>query len=238
MGDIAIQPGLREQILATPDVILDDSDLMRALVDASDDRAGPNVVDLRARALERLETRLGRLEETHRSVIANAHDNVAGMNLVHRAVLALLEADGLDAMMANFGGVADALSVDTLRLVIETPGDPAVSDLPASPLRLVTEGAAMAYLGTAPGALPRRVTLRRATDAPAALRRVVHELCPDIADGDGSEACLALDLGAGRMPGLIVMGSLDPDHFLPGQATDLLAFFAGVGERVIQRWLE
>ena len=52
-----------------------------------------------------------------------------------------------------------------------------------------------------------------------------------------SEACLKLDFGPGRLPGLLVMGSEDPHQFTPQQGTDLLAFFAGVFERAMRRWL-
>jgi uncharacterized protein YigA (DUF484 family) len=52
-----------------------------------------------------------------------------------------------------------------------------------------------------------------------------------------SEACLLLDFGADRLPGMLVMGAEDPHQFSPQQGTDLLAFFAGVFERTMRRWL-
>ena len=52
-----------------------------------------------------------------------------------------------------------------------------------------------------------------------------------------SEACLLLDFGADRLPGMLVMGAEDPHQFSPQQGSDLLAFFAGVFERVMRRWL-
>jgi uncharacterized protein YigA (DUF484 family) len=52
-----------------------------------------------------------------------------------------------------------------------------------------------------------------------------------------SEACLRLDLGQGRLPGLLVMGAEDPHQFTPQQGTDLLTFFAGVFERSMRHWL-
>ena len=52
-----IDANLREKILAEPDVILDDQDLMRALVAANERAMGSNIVDLRGVAMERLETR-------------------------------------------------------------------------------------------------------------------------------------------------------------------------------------
>ena len=52
-----------------------------------------------------------------------------------------------------------------------------------------------------------------------------------------SEALMQLDLGKGRLPGLLAFGSEDPHMFRPTHGTDLLTFFAGVFERQMQRWL-
>ena len=57
------------------------------------------------------------------------------------------------------------------------------------------------------------------------------------ADWIRSEACLKLNFGAGRLPGLLILGSEDPHMFSPQQGTDLLGFFAGVFERTMRRWL-
>ena len=73
---------LREKILARPDVILDDQDVMQALISANGDALGGNIVDLRGVAMERLETRLDRLEELHRSVIAASYESLSGINQV------------------------------------------------------------------------------------------------------------------------------------------------------------
>ena len=67
--------------------------------------AGRNVVDLRSVLVDRLEERLDRLEDTHREVLAAAYENVAGTNQVHRACLALLEAE-------DFAGFLKALTHD------------------------------------------------------------------------------------------------------------------------------
>lgn len=78
---------LRTRIIQEPDVILEDADVMRALIAANERSHGGNVVDLRGIAMDRLEGRLERLEDTHRSVISAAYENLAGMAQVHRAVL-------------------------------------------------------------------------------------------------------------------------------------------------------
>ena len=112
---------LRERIIAQPDMILDDTDLMRALIAANERAMGGNIVDLRGIAMERLESRLDRLEETHRSVIAAAYENLAGMNLIHRAVLRMLDPSDFESFMKDLGGeVAEMLQVDCVRLVLES----------------------------------------------------------------------------------------------------------------------
>ncbi len=52
-----------------------------------------------------------------------------------------------------------------------------------------------------------------------------------------SEALLRLDFGNGRLPGLLALGAEDPHRFKAAQGTDLLAFFGGVFERTMRRWL-
>ncbi len=76
----------------------------------------------------------------------------------------------------------------------------------------------------------RQVTLRQ-------LQTGAEEVYGEDADWIRSEACLRLDLGEGRLPGMLVMGVEDPHQFSPQQGTDLLAFFAGVFERAMRRWL-
>ena len=94
-----ITDNLRARILQEPDVILEDPDVMRALIAANDRTLGGNIVDLRGVAMDRLESRLQRLEDTHRSVIAAAYENLSGMAQVHRAVTAFLEPLDFEAFL-------------------------------------------------------------------------------------------------------------------------------------------
>ncbi len=228
-----ITDDLREKIIAQPEAILDDSALMRALISANERAMGTNIVDLRGIAMERLEARLDRLEETHRSVIAAAYENLAGMNLIHRAVLRMLDPADFEAFMLDLGGeVAEILRVDAVRLVLETrqeQEDAAVRRL-GKVLVAAEPGFVQAYLGAREATHQRPVTLRQISEPEA---RIFGESGCWIR----SEACIRLDLGRGRLPGLLVMGAEDPHLFQPGQGTDLLAFFGGVFERAMRRWL-
>ena len=130
-----IEPDLRDLILAKPERLLEDRDVMNALVAANERAMGSNIVDLRGIAMQRLENRLDRLEDTHRSVIAAAYENLAGTNQVHRAILQLLDPASFEEFLTVLGGdVARTLRVDTVRLVLETvqedgENDPAVRRL-------------------------------------------------------------------------------------------------------------
>jgi len=194
-----IDDALREAIISKPDVILDDSDVMQALIAANERAMGGNIVDLRGIAMERLETRLDRLEDTHRSVIAAAYENLAGTNQIHRAILRMMDPVEFETFLKDLGGeVAEILRVDSVKLVLESvqnDNDPAVQRL--GDVLSVAE----------PGFIDNYLSQGR------------------------------LDFGAGRLPGLLVLGAEDPHMFLPHQGSDLLTFFTGVFERAMRRWL-
>ncbi|MEC9197913.1 MAG: DUF484 family protein [Pseudomonadota bacterium] len=234
MSSPKIDAQLRARILADPELILDDRDLMHALISANERAMGSNIVDLRGLAMERLETRLDRLEDTHRTVIAAAYENLAGTNQVHRALLKMLDPVSFEDFLKGLGtDVAQILRVDCLRLVLETQTNGSEENTVrkmGAVLSSAPEGFIREYLTDGRGGQIRQVTLRQIHSGEA----TVHG---SKADDIRSEACLLLNLGTGRLPGLLVMGSEDPHQFSPQQGTDLLAFFAGVFERAMRRWL-
>lgn len=218
---------LRERILAEPELILEDRDLMRALIAANDRALGDNVIDLRSVAMERLESELDRLEDTHRHVIAAAYDNLAGTRIVQRAVLRLLEpADFAEFLSVLQGEAQQILRLDSIRLVIEadveaeTPG-------PLPVLKIAPVGFCDAYVSTGRHGRAKPITLRPLQDS--------GELYDSPAIR--SEALLLLDLGPGRMPGLLALGSSDANHFRASHGTELLTFLASAFERLMRRWL-
>lgn len=228
---------LKDQILADPALILEDDELMRALLSA-DRRAavGRNVVDLRGVLVDRLEDRLDRLEDTHREVLAAAYENVAGMNQVHRACLAVLDpTDFAGFLRVLTHDVAMILGVEVIRLGLEAPAaEPGSSLGPRGPLRDVVvalpEGGADDYARLGRGLAARKVTLRKAAPGGVEIYGAHTALIR-------SEALLRLDLGSGNLGGLLAFGAADGHRFHPDQGTDLLAFFAGVFERSLRRWL-
>ncbi len=229
----ATRDKLRDRILAEPDVILEDPGVMRALVTANEKALGSNVVDLRGIAMERLESRLMRLEDTHRSVIAAAYENLAGTNQIHRAVLRMLEATDFTTFLTELcSDVTEILRVDSARLLLETDGPSEVHGLDTvqDVMMVVPAGYVDDYISQGRQSPIRPVTLRQLGDGEG-------RIYGDGGDWIRSEACLKLDFGAGRLPGMLAMGSEDPHQFTSAQGTDLLGFFAGSVERAMRRWL-
>jgi len=229
----AIADELRAKLLARPEVILEDRDLMRALIAANERAMGSNIVDLRGIAMERLEARLDRLEDTHRSVIAAAYENLAGTNQIHRAILKFLEPLTFEDFLTTLAtDVADILRVDSVRLVLESSQAESTGALEsfAGILAVADPGFVDDYLRGGRGAPARTVVLRPTQPDLAP----VHG---DKASWIGSEALMRLDLGEGRLPGLLVLGAEDAEQFRASHGTDLLAFFGGAFERAMRRWL-
>jgi hypothetical protein len=113
------------------------------------------------------------------------------------------------------------LRVDAARIVIEHEA----GDLRDCPGFVVVEPGFVAdYMGA-----PRRgVTLRLAPPGSA----ILYDGAPV-----ASEALLALDLGEGQGPAMLVLGAADPDQFTPQQGVDLVAFLAAVSGRLLGRLL-
>ncbi|WP_376877222.1 DUF484 family protein [Albirhodobacter sp. R86504] len=233
MTDTALAAQLRDKIISDPEMILEDHDLMRALVAANERAMGANIVDLRGVAMDRLEKRLDRLEDAHRSVIAAAYENLAGTNQIHRAITRLLEPVEFEEFLRVLSGdVAEILRVDSVRLVLESlnsDDDPALRSL-GDVLCVAEPGFIDEYMRAGRTTPPRQVILRQTLPQSDAIYG-------EAASWVRSEALMALDLGKGRLPGLLVMGAEDPHQFKPAQGTDLLTFFAGVFERAMQRYL-
>ncbi len=128
--------------------------------------------------------------------------------------------------------MTEILKVDAISLVLESVQaneNPAIARL-GGVLTVTEPGFIEEYLSPGRTVPPRKVTLRQLQSAPEAVYG-------EAAGWIRSEACLRLDFGPGRLPGMLVMGAEDPHQFSPQQGTDLLDFFASVFERSMRHWL-
>ncbi|MDF2231031.1 DUF484 family protein [Albimonas sp. CAU 1670] len=220
---------LRAAVLAAPEAVLDDEAMVQALLRAHADQtgAGRQVVDLRGALVDRLENRLGRLEETHRSVVAAAYDNLAVTESIHRAALAVLEPDDLEGVLHVLSRVMPPiLGVDLVRVGIEREG---AGDPPQPPLTALGVGGVARYMGADEDG-PFRPVVLRATDPDCA------RLYGPEGVAMGSEALVRLEFAGDAAPGLLAFGARDAERFGPDQAGDLLEFLGAVVARALRPW--
>lgn len=219
---------IRSLIVADPALVLDDDQVMRALIgeSATDER---QVIDLRDRLVSRLEQRLKRLVQANRSVIAAAYENVAGTRQLHAAVLALMGKDDLESLLACLTtDVARILGVEEARLCMDAD---VIDARPAEGLgegldgRVIAlpEGTAEAYLMLDGGPIGDGVVLREASSE--------AELLFGPLSAVRSEAILRMTVA--DADALLAFGSADPDRFAPDQGTELLVFFKTVVEGLL-----
>jgi len=226
--DISAADALKAAILKHPEAVLADADVLRALIGAQD-KVDHNVIDLRARFLAELQGQLGRLEDTHRTVIAAAYENLSGTNQVQRAVLTLLEPDSFAGLLDTLQrDLPPILGIDVVRLCLESGASDV--DLPHPVITPMKPGT-IRVAATGDISTPQRAVILRAA-GPHTKR-----LFTGAAGRVQSEALLALDLGAGRLPALLALGASDPSHFTADQGSDLLNFMARAVERLLRRWL-
>ena len=224
---------LRDIIINNPRIVLDDPSVMRALVLANDELRGANIVDLRGVAMKRLEIQLGKLEATHRSVIAAAYDNLAGTQQINRAILKIMEPSSFESFLLMTGkDMPDIMRIDFACLVLEAKQhDPDLSLAQLGKVLIpVQTGFVADYLQARAFSGDIKVTLR-------AVKSPNPSIYADPSSMIKSEACIQLDFGDGTVPGLLILGAKDPNQFSPVQGTDLLTFFGKVYERAVRRWL-
>ena len=236
----------RDRVLSDPEMILQDRDLMQALIAADARKPGANVVDIRTVAMARLEARLSRLENAHRSVISTTCHNLAGTDQVHRAVLRLLECAGFETFVqALKADVPAILHIDRMCLMIEISHP--LTAPPEKPARHLGQSGPCGVDGVLQrppeGAIARYVKGTAGADAgPLFLPPVTLRLTPEgaatvfgpRARDVGSEALLTLPLGRGRPDAMLALGAHAEDKFRPGQGTDLLVFFAQAFARLLK----
>lgn len=224
---------IRSLILADPKIVLEDAQVMRTLIGATG--KGPRkIVDLRDRLVERMETRLAKLIQTNRSVIAAAYENVAGTSSLHQAVLALMAARDLGAFLRCLTAETPALvGVDDARLCLEAdiPDARALDELGEGlegRVLAVPAGTVDAYLALGGEVSEQGVVLRSAGEEAEVIFGYPHRV--------RSEACIRLN--AGGAAGLLVYGAADPERFGGDQGPELLHFLGGVVERLLVQRME
>ena len=235
MDDTTQISDFRKRILQDPEALLNDREVMRALISASSNNATTNVIDLKSVVLKRLEGRVDEIEGQNSNIISAAYKNISTTFRVHSAILEALEPKTFTEFL-NFLKTdwANSLGIDVARLCLEAPSI-SKDDIPqlktefGPSVIFLQEGEIDHYITLGQDNDPRSVTLRQ-------IRKGASNIYSNIAPELRSEALMKLDLGQGNSPGLLLLGSINPDQFLPNIGTDLFVFYGSIFEKVMQRW--
>ena len=213
-----------------PDFLERNGDLIEILTPPSPNaepavRGRGAVVDLQNYMLGRLRKELDGLRGKIDDMVANSRANLNHQIRIHQAVLALVAAGSFEHLIETVTtDLAIILDLDVVTLCVE----PAEGSLPPrriSGLQQLAPGTIEALLGGKRAALlrPEIAGDPEIFGAAAGLVR--------------SDALIRLDIAEAAPPTLIAFGSRQPDHFHPGQGTELLNFLARVLEITIRAWL-
>jgi len=235
MDDTTQISDFRKRILQDPEALLNDREVMRALISASSNNATTNVIDLKSVVLKRLEGRVDEIEGQNSNILSAAYKNISTTFRVHSAILEALEPKTFTEFL-NFLKTdwANSLGIDVARLCLEAPSINK-DDIPqlqtefGPSVIFLQEGEIDHYITLGQDNDPRSVTLRQ-------IRKGASNIYSNIAPELRSEALMKLDLGQGNSPGLLLLGSINPDQFLPNMGTDLFVFYGSIFEKVMQRW--
>ena len=235
MNDTIQISDFRKRILQDPEALWNDREVMRALISASSNNAPTNVIDLKSAVLKRLEGHVDKIEGQNSNIISAAYKNISTTTKVHSAILEALEPKTFTEFL-NFLKTdwANSLGIDVARLCLEAPSI-SKDDIPqlktefGPSVIFLQEGEIDHYITLGQDNDPRSVTLRQ-------IRKGASNIYSDIAPELRSEALMKLDLGQGNSPGLLLLGSINPDQFLPNMGTDLFVFYGSIFEKVMQRW--
>lgn len=216
---------VRDFLLANPDFLESDRELLETLAPPAGED-GSNVLDLQHIMVRRLQRRVSQLQDIQADLIEATSFNALAREQVHAAVLDMLDAKSFEELIdfiISPDGLAHALGVGAIVLCVESATD--VAGIGVRGVRILERGGVEHVLGAAPYILADHVAASRALYGAAA-------------ESIGSEALIRLDFSSSAPPGLLAIGSPDPQHFHPDQAGDLIEFIARIIERCVRLWLE
>lgn len=217
---------VRSFLLANPDFIAGDVELVAALTGAPQEGGG-NVVDMQHYVISRLQRQVRTLREIQSDLIEASSLNSLAREQVQVVALAMLDARSLDELLEYITaplGLAQALGIGAAALCIEAEnGVPGIGE---HGLRMLEPGGVARIMG---GNMESRLV---------ANVRGSRSLYGAWADEVMSEALVRLEFSRVSPPGLLALGGTLPEQFHPDQAADLLEFLARITERSLRRWLD
>ena len=209
-----------------PSFLAEHPDLLDSLDLPERETCGEAVVDFQSIRLERLGESHRRLQEAHDELLHSARVNMAAQTRIHHAMLELLSAPSFEHLIETVtSDLPILLDIDAVTLGVEQASGN------HRPTRI--NGVFQLPPGTIQALLGPGKDLRLRAD-------IIGEplIFGSAAGIVRSDALLRLEISSATPTAVLALGARDPQHFHPGQATELLGFLARTLEHIIRAWLE
>jgi len=181
------------------------------------------LVDFEGHAMASLRRRVAEVEEANQDLIAFARGHSGAVTAIHQAVLAAMDAEGLDHLIH-----------------VVTQIWPQILGLDAVSLALFVDDKAMRADASGIQFVDRRIVERSIADIDSVVLRGVargHPLFGPASDLIRAEALIRLD-GTPPLPsGLLAFGQRRAQGFETRHGSELLLFLGSAVSRMIGRWL-
>lgn len=181
------------------------------------------VVDFEGHAMASLRRRVAEVEEANQDLIAFARGHSGAVNAIHQAVLAAMDAEGLDHLIH-----------------IVTQVWPQILGLDAVSLALFVEDRAMRADASGMQFVERRIVEHSIAGIDGVVLRGVgqgHPLFGPASELIRAEALIRLEGVAPLPSGLLALGQRREQGFETRHGSELLLFLGGAVSRMIGRWL-
>lgn len=181
------------------------------------------VVDFQTEALGRLRRKVAALDEQREELLSFARGNQGASAQIHTAVLAALDADGLDHLLHTVtADWVDILGLDAIALLLEAG---------KQQVRATSTGMQLLKGAEFKKLMPGDTTvLMESTPHGAAAFGPAADLV-------GSQALIRLKLPKPLGSGILALGSRADHSFDSVSSTSLLVFLGAVVERCLIRWM-
>ncbi|MGE5504011.1 MAG: DUF484 family protein [Actinomycetota bacterium] len=211
---------------AHPDFLVRHPELLLALSPPSRWTEEDGVVDMQVFMIDRLRDEVDRVRGAAEHLVHTSRSNMSTQTRTHKAVLAILSAEGMGQLaQAVADDLPALLDVDVATLCFELPGQP-IPEMVVPGVLGLPKGSVEKFMG----GLDRDCALNEEMPGDPLL----------FGDGSGlvlSSAIVRLSPGGRSPDGVMALGSRHGRTFHAGQATELVTFLARVVETCVRRWV-
>jgi uncharacterized protein YigA (DUF484 family) len=209
---------------SNPKFLVKNPDAIDYLIPPKDKNSGKSVVDFSHYMVEKLKTDKQMVLETTRDMIEVSRENMTHLSRIHQAIFKVLEATNFDDFVQTVTqDLPLVLDCDAVSLLVEDL-DGKLPHAACGYLRRLKQG--------------ELDQIMEGNDVRVTSNTQGSEYVFGAASGlVRSQAILRIDSMKEIPPALLAFGSRDPEMFLDGQGTDLIAFLCGVVERAMKLWI-